>query len=125
MTPPLSERLQFLFDTVYPFNGRPYTRSHVAQHASNEHVTVSVQQITGILSGRTASPRFDTMVALARFFNVPIDYFSTDDPKTWNDYRSWITRTREAMDNMSVNTARSLRWVQLREQRKMGNRRRR
>lgn len=116
-TPPLSERLQFLFDYVYPAQGEPYTQVKVAEKASTDEVHMTPQKVHGILSGRTKSPDFQTMAALADFFKVPLDFFGTSDEDTWDEYVRWIKTVRERMDATDLFAARSDRWHQIRQKR--------
>lgn len=116
-TPPLADRLQFLFDYVYPAQGAPYTQAKAAQKASTDEVLVTTQQIHGILSGRTKSPQFSTVATLADFFNVPLDFFWTGDEDTWNEYVRWIKTVRERMDSTDLFAARSDRWQEIRRNR--------
>nr|WP_172688415.1 helix-turn-helix transcriptional regulator [Corynebacterium glutamicum] len=114
----LSYRLQLLFDKLYPAGGSPYTVAKVAELASTPDVPVTAQQIHGILNGKTHRPSFATIVALANFFNVPLEYFSTTDEDTWKSYESHILTLHERINDTSLLAARTSHFYSLREQRR-------
>jgi len=73
-----AKRLNQLFDTVVTESGRPYTLTEVAQATG-----LSVSHLSILRSGKiTSVPSFDRVEALARFFNVTLDYFS-ENPRPY------------------------------------------
>jgi hypothetical protein len=118
MTPDIKHRLQILFDNLYPAGGEPYSISRVAQLASSEECPVTAQQIHGILSGRTKRPSFATVAALASFFKVPLEFFSTTDETAWRSYETHVRTLHSRVNDTSLLAARTNRWYDLREQRR-------
>ncbi|HVC82154.1 MAG TPA: XRE family transcriptional regulator [Chloroflexota bacterium] len=67
-----AKRLNQLFESALTDSGRPYTLTEVAQATG-----LSVSHLSILRSGKiTSVPSFDRVEALARFFNVNIDFFS-------------------------------------------------
>lgn len=67
--------LNHLLETRLASSGRPYTLTEVAK-ATN----MSVPYLTILRKGRISAVPFQRVEALARFFNVPLEYFSQEGP---------------------------------------------
>lgn len=65
--------LNHLFKTRLSPEGRPYTLTEVAQGTG-----LSVPYLSILRKGTIASVQFERIEALARFFHVPLDYFSQE-----------------------------------------------
>lgn len=116
-TPTMAERLKILIEHVYPAGGQPYSQARIAELASTAEHAITTQQIQGIVAGRTKHPSFDTIAGLAEFFKVPLDYFATSDPETWESYVRWIKLMRERADSTEMYAPRLSRWRQIKESR--------
>lgn len=122
MTISISTRAQLLFDYVYPATHGPYSTEQVAASISVNGVTISAAELQGILDGTTPDPAFSTLAAIADFFKVPIDYFSTTNEVVWGSYEAWIKGMRERADNASLYAARTNRWHEIRAKRRRRSR---
>lgn len=67
--------LNHLFETRMTDSGRPYTLTEVSRATG-----MSVPYLSILRKGTIASVPFERVEALARFFKVPLDYFSRDTP---------------------------------------------
>ena len=67
--------LNHLFETRLSPEGRPYTLTEVAKGTG-----LSVPYLSILRKGTIGSVQFERIEALARFFHVPLDYFSQEDP---------------------------------------------
>ena len=65
--------LNHLFNTRLSSEGRPYTLTEVAKGTG-----LSVPYLSILRKGTIASVQFERIEALARFFNVSLDYFSQE-----------------------------------------------
>jgi ESX-1-secreted protein regulator len=71
-----AERLNDLFRTVRnPETGKEYSLRHVATACGLSHT-----HINKLRSGAASDPRRSEMETLARFFGVPMSYFTDDGP---------------------------------------------
>lgn len=69
---PVADQLKVLFESrVHPEN-RPYTLQEVSDATG-----ISLATISQLRTGRIKNPQFSTLVALSRFFEVPLRYFET------------------------------------------------
>jgi transcriptional regulator with XRE-family HTH domain len=76
-----AERLDHLFQTVHPRDRGPYTPAEVAEAintAAGQHV-LSATYVWLLRTGQRDNPTMRTVIALARFFDVPAMYFFPDD----------------------------------------------
>lgn len=122
--PSISKRLQFLFDYIYPSKGTPYSTQYVADQISSTDITITKKQINDILNDKTQYPTFQTIAALGKFFNIPLEFFATDDYEKWENYVIWVKKTRSDLDNTSLLAARTnyfLTKMQERQRRKQNN----
>lgn len=67
--------LNHLFDTRLSPEGRPYTLTEVGKATG-----MSVPYLSILRKGTITSVPFQRVEALARFFHVPLDYFSQNGP---------------------------------------------
>lgn len=78
----LAERLGRLFDDIRPDgrNGRRWTNDEVAAAIKDSvpGVRVSGAYLSALRTGSKRRPSTEILVALARFFGVPLDYFVND-----------------------------------------------
>jgi len=72
----ISEKVDLLFKTFLKSDGTEYTYEEVAEGI--EHVVSSVA-IWKLRTGKTKNPSYRFLEALARFFDVPIDYFAESE----------------------------------------------
>jgi transcriptional regulator with XRE-family HTH domain len=67
--------LNHLFETRLTSEGRPYTLTEVSKATG-----MSVPYLSILRKGTIGAVPFDRVAALARFFHVPLDYFSQEGP---------------------------------------------
>ena len=67
--------LNHLFETRLHPEGRPYTLTEVSKATG-----MSVPYLSILRKGTIGAVSFQRVVALARFFNVPLEYFSQEGP---------------------------------------------
>jgi transcriptional regulator with XRE-family HTH domain len=67
--------LNHLFQTHLTDSGRPYTLSEVSQGTG-----MTVPYLSILRKGNIGAVPFDRVEMLARFFRVPLDYFSQEGP---------------------------------------------
>jgi transcriptional regulator with XRE-family HTH domain len=67
--------LNHLFDTRLALQGRPYTLTEVSKATG-----MSVPYLSVLRKGTIGAVPFHRVEALARFFHVPLDYFSQEGP---------------------------------------------
>ncbi len=63
-----AERLNRLFDTVYPPGRGPHTSAEVVAALKAEGLTMSAPYLSQLRSGNRTNPSRATMAALANFF---------------------------------------------------------
>ncbi len=68
----VAEQINILFETVKRPDGNTYTLAEVS-----EGTGLSIGALSHLRSDRNKHPQIDTMRAIARFFNVPLNYFET------------------------------------------------
>jgi len=76
----IAGRLDRLFESVRPL-GRAYTLREVVEGINQQagHSLLSVQYLSQLRNGDRSKPSYDLLTAIARFFGVPVTYFSDDD----------------------------------------------
>jgi transcriptional regulator with XRE-family HTH domain len=75
-----ADRLNRLFDTVYPLGKqRPYTSADVVAGVRERGTTMSAPYLSQLRSGNRDNPSHATMVALAEFFGIEPAYFTDDE----------------------------------------------
>ncbi len=72
--PTFAELLNHLFDTRRTSRGRPYTLTEVS-----EGTGLSVPYLSNIRKGTITSASFERVEKIAKFFGVPLDYFSSQE----------------------------------------------
>ncbi|MBV9845272.1 MAG: helix-turn-helix transcriptional regulator [Kutzneria sp.] len=79
----LAGRLNRLFDDIRPEgrNGRRWTNDEVAVALKRSEPTMRVSgaYLSALRTGAKRRPSTEILIALARFFGVPLDYFVDDD----------------------------------------------
>ncbi|MEV4641407.1 XRE family transcriptional regulator [Actinoplanes sp. NPDC049548] len=74
----LADRLNALFDKVRKPDGTPYSLREVADAVTAAGDPISHAFIGHLRSGRSTDPTLRHMKGLARFFGVPVEYFTSD-----------------------------------------------
>lgn len=76
----IAGRLDHLFATVHPAGRGPYTLREVADAINAEagENIISAAYLSQLRTGQRAEPSHSRLSAIARFFGVDIDYFSSD-----------------------------------------------
>lgn len=78
--PAFTERLNHLFTSVRPRDGREYSNEHVAVEIGRASgVTISQSYIWQLRKGKKDNPTLKHIQALADFFGVPAAYFFDDE----------------------------------------------
>ena len=96
MSPTFAERLNRLFDTVYPPGRGPHTSAEVILALKAEGVTMSAPYLSQLRSGNRTNPSAATMAGLANFFRIKPDYFTDDGYYEKLDKElSWLASMRE------------------------------
>jgi transcriptional regulator with XRE-family HTH domain len=96
MTTTFADRLNRLFDTVYPPGRGSHTSAEVVAALKSEGVTMSAPYLSQLRSGNRTNPSSATMIALANFFRIKPDYF-TDEAyyDKLNKELSWLASMRD------------------------------
>ncbi|MEV6986477.1 helix-turn-helix domain-containing protein [Sphaerisporangium sp. NPDC051017] len=78
---PLADRLEHLFQTVYPKGGKPYTNVEVAEsiNAAAGEKVISQAYVWQLRKGIKDNPTKRHLAALAAFFGVSVLYFFEDE----------------------------------------------
>ncbi|GAA1100697.1 helix-turn-helix domain-containing protein [Tsukamurella spumae] len=75
-----ADKLNDLFESrPDPARGVPYTTAAVAQGVSAAGGRLSAPYLSQLRTGRKAKVSVDVVVGLAKWFNVPVDYFVEDE----------------------------------------------
>ena len=73
---PLAKKIQFLFETVRKPDGSKYTYRDVLNGiAANGGPQLSIGYLSQLVNGVRKNPMLDSLVALAKFFKVPLSFF--------------------------------------------------
>lgn len=75
----LAERLDHLFRTVRREDGREFSHREVADAITASEEPISHSYIGQLRTGDKDNPTIKHLRALARFFGVPVEYFTNDD----------------------------------------------
>jgi transcriptional regulator with XRE-family HTH domain len=89
-----AERLNLLFDTVYPPGRGPFRSSEVIKELSGVGITISAPYMSQLRSGTRSEPSEQTVIALSRFFLVDPLFF-TDD-RAFEEARAELRHLNEA-----------------------------
>ncbi|HZQ30292.1 MAG TPA: helix-turn-helix transcriptional regulator [Mycobacterium sp.] len=79
MSTTFADRLNRLFDTVYPPGRGPHTSAEVIAALKAEGITMSAPYLSQLRSGNRTNPSAATMAALANFFRIKPAYFTDDE----------------------------------------------
>jgi transcriptional regulator with XRE-family HTH domain len=79
MSNTFADRLNLLFDTVFPPGRGPHTSAEVVAALGGEGIGMSAPYLSQLRSGKRTNPSMATMAALARFFRIKPVYFTNDD----------------------------------------------
>ena len=74
----LADRLNHLFATIYPSGRGPYTNAEVEEGVRAAGGSISEQYLYLLRNGRRDNPTYKHLEALAKFFDVPVQYFFDD-----------------------------------------------
>lgn len=74
----LADKLNHLFATIYPAGRGPYTNAEVEEGVRAAGGSISEQYLYLLRNGRRDNPTYKHLEALARFFDVPVQYFFDD-----------------------------------------------
>lgn len=76
----LAEKIEYLFQHVHPGKDRPYTLQEVVAKARElEGPTISLGFLHALRTGKSDNPTIQHLQALAGVFNVPVEFFFSDD----------------------------------------------
>lgn len=78
MSTTFAERLNRLFEAVYPPGRGPHTSAEVIAALRAEGVTMSAPYLSQLRSGNRTNPSTATMTALANFFRINPAFFTDD-----------------------------------------------
>ena len=96
MSATFADRLNQLFDTVYPPGGRPHSSAEVITACQSAHVHMSAPYLSQLRSGNRTNPSATTMAALANFFRIKSAYFTDDEYYEKLDKElSWLSSMRD------------------------------
>ncbi len=73
-----ADRLNLLFDTVFPPGRGPHTSAEVVAALRQEGIPMSAPYLSQLRSGKRTNPSAATMADLARFFRIKVAYFTDD-----------------------------------------------
>lgn len=74
-----ADRLNYLFETVYPAGRKPYSNPEVAAAIGETGVGISAAYLWLLRTGQRDNPTMRHLEALATFFGVPPSYFFDDE----------------------------------------------
>ncbi|WP_422768630.1 helix-turn-helix domain-containing protein [Plantactinospora sp. WMMC1484] len=74
----LAGRLDRLFDRIRKPDGTPYSLREVADATAAQGESISHTYIGQLRTGKKSDPNLSHLRALARFFGVPVEYFTSD-----------------------------------------------
>jgi transcriptional regulator with XRE-family HTH domain len=74
----LAAKLNRLVDTVHPAGRGPYTNEEIAAAVRADGVDLTHSAVSAWRRGTRDNPSFRHLAALAKFFGVPLAYFSDD-----------------------------------------------
>ncbi|WP_307534226.1 helix-turn-helix domain-containing protein [Streptomyces sp. V3I8] len=103
----LPQRLNCLFETMYPHDRGPFSNEEVARAIRDQGGDISKQYIAYLRKGERGNPRIHHLDALARFFGVPVSYFFDEDPAalTGRSPDAWHTTSPTGSDPKSPERA--------------------
>lgn len=87
----LAQRIDFLFHSVYPAGRGPYELEEICRGIEEQSgITVSQPYLSQLHRGTRTNPSKNHLEAIARFFDVPIEYFFES------------TQSQELADNLAT-----------------------
>src|SRR4030081_3111093 len=96
MSNTFSDRLNRLFDTVYPPGRGAHTSAEVIAALKAEGITMSAPYLSQLRSGNRSNPSSPPMAALANFFRIKPAYFTDDEYHEKLDQElSWLATMRD------------------------------
>jgi len=96
MSKTFADRLNRLFETVYPPGRGPHTSAEVIAALKAEGITMSAPYLSQLRSGNRTNPSAATMAALANFFRIKPDYFTDDEYFEKLDRElTWLAQMRD------------------------------
>lgn len=78
MSQTFAERLNRLFDTVYPPHRGPHTSAELISALKTQGARISAPYLSQLRSGARTNPSRDTIERIAAFFRVSPAYFTDD-----------------------------------------------
>lgn len=97
----LAQRLDNLFRTVRRDDGREFSHREVAESITATDEPISHSYIGQLRTGDKDNPTIKHLRALARFFGVPVEYFTRDDIADDVDHE---LRTLTALKELQIRT---------------------
>jgi transcriptional regulator with XRE-family HTH domain len=96
MTTIFAARLNRLFDTVYPPGRGPHRSIEVVAALRTEGIGISAPYLSQLRSGKRTNPSTATITALANFFGIDPQYFTSDDYyEKVNEELTWLVASRD------------------------------
>ena len=96
MSKTFAQRLNRLFDTVYPPGRGRHSSAEVIAALKSEGITISAPYLSQLRSGNRTNPSTATMAALANFFRIKPAYFTDDDYSERLDRElTWLANMRD------------------------------
>ena len=96
MSKTFAQRLNQLFDTVYPPGRGRHSSAEVIAALKAEGITISAPYLSQLRSGNRTNPSTATMAALANFFRIKPAYFTDDDYSEKLDRElTWLANMRD------------------------------
>ncbi len=87
----LAEKLRYLLEHVHPQGRGRYTyREVVAGIVEAGDPPISLGYLGQLINGERANPTLDALTSLARFFGVPVSYFTNDDEEHERDIEEQV-----------------------------------
>lgn len=78
LTASFADRLNRLFDTVYPPNRGPHTSAELISALKTQGVRISAPYLSQLRSGSRTNPSKETIESIAAFFRISPAYFIDD-----------------------------------------------
>ena len=94
----LAERLQFLYETTAP-KGHRYTDRDVAARIAEQGSKISANYLWLLRTGQREKLGLAYAEMIAKFFGVPVSYFSSDDPRVDEDVQAQVALATALADS--------------------------
>ena len=96
MSTSFADRLNRLFDTVYPPGRGRHTSAEVIAALKSEGIAISAPYLSQLRSGNRTHPSTATINALAKFFRIKPEYFTDDEYYAKLDRElTWLATMRD------------------------------